>query len=260
MKTNYHTHTVFCDGKHTPEEVVLSAIENGFDEIGISEHAPIFFDPAEGMDPARCLEYCSEISRLKEKYKDRISVLCGVERDIFCREFDGEYDYVIGSEHYVRCDDGEYCVLDWKPEKFTYAAEKCGGYIELCERYYETVSNVVKVTDCDIIGHIDLVTKFNEKCGFFDEDDPRYVKAVMNALDVLVPEGRYFEINTGAISRGHRTTPYPSPFIMKELSKRGAKVILSSDSHHRDTLDCAFEEALELARSCGLKVEERLIL
>ena len=27
MLSNYHTHTTFCDGKNTAEEVVLSAIE-----------------------------------------------------------------------------------------------------------------------------------------------------------------------------------------------------------------------------------------
>lgn len=32
MLTNYHTHTAFCDGKNSAEEMVLSAIdyENGF--------------------------------------------------------------------------------------------------------------------------------------------------------------------------------------------------------------------------------------
>ena len=27
IKTNYHTHTLYCDGKNSPEEVILSAIE-----------------------------------------------------------------------------------------------------------------------------------------------------------------------------------------------------------------------------------------
>ena len=39
MKTNYHTHTIWCDGKDDPETVILSAIDKGFDEIGFSSHA-----------------------------------------------------------------------------------------------------------------------------------------------------------------------------------------------------------------------------
>ena len=37
---NYHTHTTFCDGKSTPEEIVLEAIRLGMDTIGFSGHAP----------------------------------------------------------------------------------------------------------------------------------------------------------------------------------------------------------------------------
>ena len=39
MKTNYHTHTTWCDGKDTPEAVVVAAIEKGFYAIGFSSHA-----------------------------------------------------------------------------------------------------------------------------------------------------------------------------------------------------------------------------
>ena len=39
MKTNYHTHTTWCDGKDTPEAVVVAAIDKGFDAIGFSSHA-----------------------------------------------------------------------------------------------------------------------------------------------------------------------------------------------------------------------------
>ena len=38
-KSNLHTHTRFADGKHTAEEVVLSAIENGMEVLGFSEHS-----------------------------------------------------------------------------------------------------------------------------------------------------------------------------------------------------------------------------
>ena len=60
-----------------------------------------------------------------------------------------------------------------------------------------------------------------------------------------------FEITTGAISRGYRTTPYPQPFILKEIHKIGGKVIISSDCHDKNYLNCYFDESLDLLRSCG---------
>ena len=63
MISNFHTHTVLCDGKSSPEEVVLSAIEKGFSSLGFSGHAPTDFDQS------YCLKdldaYIAEISALK---------------------------------------------------------------------------------------------------------------------------------------------------------------------------------------------------
>ena len=39
IKSNFHTHTYFCDGKDSPEEMVLSAIERGFTTLGFSIHS-----------------------------------------------------------------------------------------------------------------------------------------------------------------------------------------------------------------------------
>ena len=64
MLTNFHTHTVFCDGKNTPEEMVLSAIEKGFTALGFSGHG------LTGFDPGYCLRdiagYRAEVLRLLE--------------------------------------------------------------------------------------------------------------------------------------------------------------------------------------------------
>ena len=43
-KVNLHTHTCFCDGKNTPEEMVISAIEKGMDVLGFSGHSSSSFD------------------------------------------------------------------------------------------------------------------------------------------------------------------------------------------------------------------------
>ena len=41
MKANYHTHTARCGhATGTGEDYVLAAIEQGFDELGFSDHVP----------------------------------------------------------------------------------------------------------------------------------------------------------------------------------------------------------------------------
>ena len=119
--------------------------------------------------------------------------------------------------------------------------------------YFRQVSRLFRFLKPDIIGHFDLVTKFQESEPLWDPEDDRYRKAWQEAADALLPFEKPFEINTGAISRGIRRTPYPSVEILSYLNKHGARIILSSDSHRKETLCFGFEEARELAISCGFR-------
>ena len=58
-------------------------------------------------------------------------------------------------------------------------------------------------------------------------------------------------INTGAISRGFRKTPYPSQHLLYILKKHNGKIMLASDSHNIKTLDFYFSEAKQLLRDAG---------
>jgi histidinol-phosphatase (PHP family) len=58
-------------------------------------------------------------------------------------------------------------------------------------------------------------------------------------------------MNTGAIARGYRSAPYPHAPILKHIREKGGKIILNSDAHSAEALDIAFDQALEIARSCG---------
>ena len=90
-KCNFHTHSQFCDGKNTAEEMVLSAIKKGFDVLGFSSHCmhplnPQFYKPFDHIwhIPSENIKaYTEEIRRLKEKYADKIKIYLGFEADYF---------------------------------------------------------------------------------------------------------------------------------------------------------------------------------
>ena len=73
--------------------------------------------------------------------------------------------------------------------------------------------------------------------------DPR--SGYEGMADVLIEKDRIFEINTGAISRGWRVTPYPQDFLLRRIAEKGARVIITSDSHSRDTILFGYEAAVE---------------
>ena len=235
-----HMHTVWSDGKNTPEEMVQEAIRKGLETVGISDHSS--GDPC-GMKLEDNTAYKAEIARLKEKYAGQIKVLCGLERDFISDDF-GPYDYVIGSVHLLTMPDGHHVSIDWTSDKQREGVEKYfgGDWYAFVEEFYATEARVVEVTKCDIIGHFDLITKFIEQDPNFDVHHPRYVKAWQQAADILLKTGKPFEINTGAISRGYRTSPYPSREIRDYIRSHGGSLILSSDSHAKETIAYRFKE------------------
>ena len=67
-KYDLHIHSVYSDGLNTIKEIVVSAIEKGFDMIGISDHSYTDFDLRYCMKDT--VGYIDEILYLKRKYKD----------------------------------------------------------------------------------------------------------------------------------------------------------------------------------------------
>lgn len=103
-KQNLHTHTTYVDGKDTPEELILKAIEKSFTSIGFSEHSYLQYSKyPHQLTPKDMLCYKEEIRQLKQKYLGMIDVFCGLEYDFYSDlELDG-FDYLIGSVHYLDC-------------------------------------------------------------------------------------------------------------------------------------------------------------
>ena len=237
IPSNYHTHTTYCDGKNTPEEMVLEAIRLGCAEIGFSGHSYTAFEDVCCMTPEGTREYKDCVRQLQKKYAGQIKILLGVEQDYYSEDPTDDYDYVIGSVHYVK-KDGEYLTVDGSgdTQRDIVRRHYQGDFYAFIEDYYAIVSDVYNRTKCDIIGHFDLITKFNEKGVLFDTAHPRYRAAAVRALDALMQTPAAFEINTGAVARGYRSEPYPEGWILERLKKNNVRICRNSDAHAKEFL------------------------
>ncbi|MGN1306658.1 MAG: histidinol-phosphatase [Faecousia sp.] len=226
-----HVHTNFCDGKNTPEEMVQAAVKLGLEGIGLCVHSYTPFDESYCVKKERIGEYLRTVAALKEKYRGVIKVLCGVELDLYSDMPTDGFDYVIGSVHYLK--NGEdYCPIDENVETLRKAVQRYygGDWLAMCRAYYESVARLSSKRT-DIVGHFDLVTKFNHKTPLFDENSRDYLSLAEAAVDALLPFRIPFEINTGGISRGYREVPYPAPPLLAYIRQRGGEVLPSSDAH-----------------------------
>lgn len=254
ITADYHVHTRFSDGKDAMEDVAAAACASGMTAIGFSDHVYAPYDTDCCMPRNQAGAYRDACRRLRDQYAGRMAVYCGIEQDFFSDEPTDGYDYVIGAVHYVRIG-GEYLTVDWKPDILERAAALLGGdMLAVAEEYYRLMAQVVERTGCQLIAHFDLISKLNADGRLFDENAPRYVAAWRQAADALLKTGVPFEINTGAIARGYRQEAYPATPILRYLRDRGARMILSSDSHRLATLRYDFDRQ---ERRCA---EERIPL
>lgn len=259
MIQNLHSHTTFCDGKNTPEEMVRSAISLGMASLGFSGHGPSRAPDDAAMAPEAVPAYRAEVLRLKKECAGRLDIRLGLERDYFFSPDGGDWDYIIGSVHYVE-KNGAWLGVDHSPEIFLQSVKQYyeGDFYAFAEDYYRLVGGVAERTGCQIVGHFDLITKFNEGDRLFDTGHPRYMSAALEALDRLAGQKVIFEINTGAMSRGYRSAPYPSPALLRAMRERDLPICITSDSHSAQTILHAFPQAAGLAWDCGYR--EQMVL
>lgn len=248
-----HTHSTMCDGKNTLAEMAAAACAAGVKYFGASGHSHTPMPEDEGcVLPADMTAYRGEVLRLREAYAGRMEVLLGIELDN-CADVEAEgFDYWIGSAHRLRGPDGRYYVVDWTAEALAACRDSVfgGDGLAMAECYYREVGRMAAMSPT-ILGHIDLVTKFNRDGAFFDEADPRYRQAALKALRQVDPASTLLEVNTGAMSRGYREVPYPAPFLLEEWRRMGGRIILTADAHSAEHLTYGYRQAARLAREAG---------
>ena len=249
---NYHTHTTFCDGKSTAEEVVRKAIALGMTELGFSGHSHTFFDHTYAMTRAGTKEYIATVRQLQEKYRDQIRIYLGVEQDYYSEEPTDEYEYIIGSVHYVKKDGCYLSVDSGRHLQIDGVSRLYGGdFYGFIEDYYATVADVYRKTKCQIVGHFDLITKFNKAQDLFDPQHPRYRAAVDRALEKLMDAPVILEVNYGAVAKGYTTEQYPSADILSKWLAAGKPIQYSSDCHLAENLLFGYDRYEALVKSCN---------
>jgi len=254
-KQNLHTHTTFVDGKDTPEEIVVEAIHREFHSIGFSEHTYLKYSSFPNQLTTEKIEiYKKEVAELKRKYQDKINIFCGLEYDYYSQVNTDDFDYLIGSVHYLDCAGNIVTFDHGLKETVEYIDAHFGGNaLNFAKEYFETVARLPEKGNFDIIGHFDLITKNNEKGKFIDVSSKEYLALGMEAIHALKGKIPLFEINTGAISRGYRTSPYPQMEFLKEFNRLGFGAVITSDCHDKAFIDCHFEEAKSLLEAAGFK-------
>ena len=252
MLCNLHTHTTFCDGTSTAEQIVLAAIDKGFSAIGFSGHGYTEFDLTYCMKDTD--SYIATVQDLRARYSSNIEIYLGVEEDaadLLPNRLD--FDYIIGSSHYVYVDN-RYYAIDSSHDGFKRCVRVFGGdHLKLADAYYRAFCEYILARKPDVVGHFDLITKYDELETSHLLKNGAYQKMAAKYMKEAIKSDCFFEVNTGAIARKYRTHPYPSAELLHILKTNGGKLVLSSDCHAADKLDFSFTETRKMLHDVGFQ-------
>lgn len=226
MSFNLHTHTVRCNhASGDDEEYVLQAIQNGYDTIGFSDHAPHIFPQGHksGFRIPRDLaqDYADSIRSLQEKYKGIIDIKFGFELEYYPSLFEQEieylkgfeYDYLILGQHFT---DNEY-------EDYAKYSGSETDSIAVLDKYISQAILGAKSGYFSYLAHPDLIN--------FVGDNDVYIKKMTHYVERLNEIGIPLEFNFLGFTRGRN---YPNDDFWKIVSKTGNDVIIGLDAHSPD--------------------------
>lgn len=266
--SNIHTHTTYCDGKNTIEENILMAINKGFISIGFSGHSHFDYDIS-SMSVANTIKYLEDIKKYKEVYKDKIEVYAGIEGDYYSNlskdtDIEMGLDYRIGSVHFIEDDEGNYYPIDNSEDKFIYALNYFSDIKEIAKRYYNNIIKMIKTQKPDIIGHLDLIRKYNKNNKYFNVYDKWHIDLIDNVLLAIKDYNKnnglmMIEINTGKVKEDNLKAYYPNDLTIKRILELDIPIIVNTDCHVADRLDNYYIDMIDILREVGFSSIKMLI-
>ena len=153
-----------------------------------------------------------------------------------------EWDYVVGSVHFVR-DAPSTRGTEWehvwgrgdRPEK-------------VWQRYFETLAEAARSGLYDIMAHPDLVKVWGSARPLPEGDLRHYYEP---AVEAMLEAGVAVELSTAGLRKPVGEL-YPAPALLEMAVDAGLPIALSSDAHEPDQLGYRYEDAVAALADVGV--------
>jgi histidinol-phosphatase (PHP family) len=258
MLTDYHVHLRPDEHDATPEHHFTAAnadryrtvaAERGIAELGVAEHVHRF---AQALDiwshPYWRAFAVDDIDEYCAFVREQTDLRLGIEADFVAGREDRvanlleprEWDYVVGSVHFLR--DDAIDQQDWD------VWDRGADPESVWQRYFETLGEAARSGLFDILAHPDLVKVWGDRRPRPEGDLRRFYELAMEGI----AESRIaVEVSTAGLRKPVHEL-YPARPFLEMCVEVGAPVALSSDAHTPDQLGDQYERALELLEEVGV--------
>jgi histidinol-phosphatase (PHP family) len=257
--TDYHLHLRSDDpaasaSEHftatNVERYRAAATERGIEELGVSEHIYRFSAALEVWRHPFWESYAhDDLDAYCTFVRHDTDLRLGIEADFVLGAEDRmanlldarEFDYVVGSVHFVR--DGAVDMEDYSVWRAGRSAE------QVWQQYFQTIAQAARSGLFDIIAHPDLVKVWGADQPTPKGDLRRYYEP---AIEAIAEAGVAVEVSTAGL-RKRVSELYPAPAFLEMALEAGVHVALSSDAHRPEDVGADYEQALELLQRLGVR-------
>lgn len=273
IKNNYHTHVAYCNhAEGNVEDYVLKAIEYEFNEIGITDHAPIlkrFMSNKEYTDNW-CHEnmkkgtvniYLNDIKRAQKKYGNKIKIYSGFETEYIPSEYEfykklrDKVDYLNLGIHY-----------------FPFNGKILNTYSDVnYKNVYAYADNAILGMESglyNVLVHPDLFMFDYKNINGERKFDEEAIKVTKRICEAAIKNNIYLEINANGLKNSLKYGDNPNDWLYPyyefwNIAKRykDLKIIIGADAHNPLHLANENVEAVcNFAKKIGLEIEEKMII
>lgn len=245
-----HSHTIHSfDGHYPVDELIEVSIHRNLKAVAFTDHVEMDFFREKGFDKTAD-ESFDDISRAKEKYKDKIKVCVGAElgQPLYNVQESEElisskdYDFIIGSVHNLRGKD-DFAVLDYENNSFDIDA--------LLKEYFYEEKLLAQWAKFDTFAHLTYPLRYIQGEYKINVDMTKYQKDIDEIFSLLIQNDKPLEINTSGLRQPIGLT-LPDVSYIKRFKQLGGKyVTVGSDSHYTEHMGAGIPRGLEIAKECG---------
>lgn len=261
-KYNFHSHTEFCDGHATMQEMATAAADAGFSHYGFSPHSPVHIPSPCNMKLEDVEPFLNECNRISSEMEGKLNIWKGMEIDFIdskhgphnqCYQ-DFDLDYRIGSVHFVVNQKGEPWDCDGSPERFArYVHEHFKADLRyVVEKYFGSVCEMLSRGGFDMLGHFDKIARNAAAMQQHIEQETYYIKHIEEVISLITHTDITVEINTKYQADTGRL--FPDTQWWHLLAQTNVPIVVNSDAHWPDKIDAGRQDTFALIEQLDCKL------
>jgi histidinol-phosphatase (PHP family) len=154
-----------------------------------------------------------------------------------------EWDYVIGSVHFLRD-----AAVDIDDPEYEGVWDRGDSADRVWERYFQTLAEAARSGLYDIMAHPDLVKIWGRGKPVPDRDPRRYYEP---AVEAMLEAGVAMEMSTAGLRKPVGEL-YPGTALLEMAVDAGIPIALSSDAHVPDQLAYRYDDAIAALTAVGV--------